>query len=57
MILASKIVFISKDIVYEENDKEVSILKLFSLANEYFINLKQTYLEMNLKRFYTSCMQ
>lgn len=30
----------SKDIIYEENNKEVSILKSFSLVNEYFITIK-----------------
>ncbi len=40
LLLASQIVFISKDIIHEEYNKEVSILKSFSSVNEYFITLK-----------------
>lgn len=40
LLLASQIVFTARDIIFEESTKEISILKSFSLVNEYFITLK-----------------
>ena len=50
LLLASQIVFTSKDIIYEESDKEVSILKSFSLVNEYFITLKSDVFRNEFKK-------
>lgn len=50
LLLASQIVFTAKDIISEEDNKEISILKSFSLANEYFITLKVDIFKSELKK-------
>ena len=50
LLLASKIVFAAKDIIYEEYKKEVSILKSYSLVNEYFKAIKVDIFKSELKK-------
>lgn len=50
LLLASKIVFAAKDIIYEEYKKEVRILKSYSLVNEYFKAIKVDIFRSELKK-------
>lgn len=50
LLLASQIVFTAKDVIYEKDNKDISILKSFSLVNEYFISIKTDIFSSELKK-------